>query len=163
MQATRWLTIAVIAVIASGCVAVQSGAAPAAIGPTRASADAETGGRGDTGTGGQRDTGVEEPVRAEPSQIAIYAPATTSSAPVILAAQQLATHAGTNETADLTIFTNHSQANTLFLRGDVDILVTGLSVGVEFFRNGAPVQAINCNVSGLTYLVTYGRQVNSFA
>jgi NitT/TauT family transport system substrate-binding protein len=104
-----------------------------------------------------------------PSRITVYAPSTTSSVPIILAARQLATHAGTvedpvrEEDADLTIFDNHSQANTLFLRGDVDILVTGLSVGVGFFRNGAPVQVINCNVSGLTYLVTYGRQVDSFA
>ena len=45
----------------------------------------------------------------------------------------------------------------------MDILVTGLSVGVGLFANGAPVQAINCNVSGLTYLVTYGRQVTTLA
>jgi ABC-type nitrate/sulfonate/bicarbonate transport system substrate-binding protein len=94
-----------------------------------------------------------------PSQITIYAPSTTSSVPVILAARQLAAQ----EDTDLTIFDNHSQANTLFLRGDVDILVTGLSVGAGFLRNGAPVQVINCYVSGLTYLVTHGRQVNSFA
>ncbi len=67
------------------------------------------------------------------------------------------------ESVRLTVFSNHSQANTLFLRGDVDILVTGLSVGIGLFKNGAPIQVINCNVSGLTWLVTYGRQVSSLA
>lgn len=105
-------------------------------------------------------SGCVMPPAATPSaaapRVSIYAPSTTSSIPVILAA-------AADESADLTIFSNHSQANTLFLRGDIDILVTGLSVGVGFVRNGAPVQAINCNVSGVTYLVTYGRQVDSFA
>jgi NitT/TauT family transport system substrate-binding protein len=90
------------------------------------------------------------------SRLVIYAPATPSSIPVIIAARHM-------ENAEITIFTNHSQAHTLFLRGDVTILVTGLSVGVEFFRDGVPVQIINSYVSGLTYLVTYGRKVDSFA
>jgi NitT/TauT family transport system substrate-binding protein len=90
------------------------------------------------------------------SRLVIYAPATPSSIPVIIAARHM-------ENAEITIFTNHSQAHTLFLRGDVTILVTGLSVGVEFFRDGVPVHIINSYVSGLTYLVTYGRKVDSFA
>jgi NitT/TauT family transport system substrate-binding protein len=88
-------------------------------------------------------------------RLVIYAPATPSSIPVIIAARHM-------ENTEITIFTNHSQAHTLFLRGDVTILVTGLSVGVEFFRSGVPVQVINSYVSGLTYLVTAGRKVDSF-
>jgi NitT/TauT family transport system substrate-binding protein len=65
--------------------------------------------------------------------------------------------------ASVTIYTNHSQANTLFLRGDTDILVTGLSVGVSMFENGAPVQMVNSFVTDLTYLVTYGQPVERFA
>lgn len=65
--------------------------------------------------------------------------------------------------AEVTIFTNHTQANAQFLRGDVDILVTGLSVGIDMFKNGAPVQAIDSYVAGLTYLVTYGKKVERFA
>ncbi len=146
MQAARarraLLTMAVVAVIVSGCVAASPQPAQSPIPAAGSPAPAHT---------------------VTPARITLYAPATTSSVPVILAAQQLSGHAGTEEAIDLTIFSNHSQANTLFLRGDVDILVTGLSVGLGFFRNGAPVQVINCNVSGLTYLVTYGRQVDSFA
>jgi NitT/TauT family transport system substrate-binding protein len=104
---------------------------------------------------------------AAPAQINLYTPATTTSVPIILAARELTANpdatAGRRETFRLTIFSNHSQANTLFLRDDVDILVTGLSVGVGLFKNGAPIQVINCNVSGLTYLVTYGQQVESMA
>jgi NitT/TauT family transport system substrate-binding protein len=97
------------------------------------------------------------PVSAIPStQLNIYAPASPSSVPVVLAAQQL-------PNANVTIFTNHSQANTLFLRGDANILVTGLSVGVSMFENGAPVQVVNSYVTDLTYLVTYGQPVERFA
>jgi NitT/TauT family transport system substrate-binding protein len=65
--------------------------------------------------------------------------------------------------ADVTIYSNQAQANTVFLRGDVPIFVTGLAVGVDFFKNGVPVQAVNSYVSGLTYLVTYGKPVKSLA
>jgi len=149
MQATRalrvLLTTAVAAVIGSGCCVT--------VPPERNRAVEQS----------LRETrwaSAREPAPTlAPSPVTIYAPSTTSSVPVILAARQLAAQ----EDTDLAIFDNHSQANTLFLRGDVDILVTGLSVGAGFFRNGAPVQVINCNVSGLTYLVTRGRQVKSFA
>lgn len=93
---------------------------------------------------------------APSAQWTIYAPASPASAPVVLAAQQL-------PNANVTIYTDHAQANTLFLRGDVDILVTGLSVGVSMFENGAPVQAVNSFVTDLTYLVTYGQPVERFA
>lgn len=89
-------------------------------------------------------------------KLIIYAPATPSSIPIILAARQMGD-------AEVTIFENHTQANAQFLRGDVDILVTGLSVGVDMFKNGAPVQVINSYVAGLTYLVTYGRKIERFA
>jgi len=82
--------------------------------------------------------------------------ASTSSIPVILAVSKM-------PNAELTLYTNQSQANTLFLRGDISILVTGLSVGVDMFNNGAPVQMTNSFVSGLSYLVTYGKQVTNLA
>lgn len=88
--------------------------------------------------------------------LVIYAPATPSSIPILLAAR----HIGG---VQVTIFSNHTQANAQFLRGDVDILVTGLSVGVDLFNNGAPVQAINSYVAGMTYLVTHGKKVERFA
>ncbi len=92
--------------------------------------------------------------RAEDA-LQLYAPPTPSSIPFILAAQQM-------EELDITIFADHSQAHTLFLRGDAPILATGLSVGISFFKQGAPVQIVNSSVSGLTYLVTRGKQVSSF-
>lgn len=128
----RALTLITLLLLLAGCVAL-----PAPVAPTPTPEDAPL------------------PTRSE-DRLVIYAPATPSSLPVIIAARRI-------EGAEVTIFTNHSQASTLFLRGDVDILVTGLSVGIEFFKNGVPVQAVNSNVSGLTYLVTYGKQVGSFA
>jgi len=75
---------------------------------------------------------TESTTAASTDKLVIYAPASTSSIPVILAASKL-------KNVELTLYTNQSQANTLFLRGDVSILVTGLSVGVDLFKNGAPV------------------------
>jgi NitT/TauT family transport system substrate-binding protein len=93
---------------------------------------------------------------AMPATLRIYAPATPSSVPVLLAAEQM-------ENAEVTIFTDHAQAHTLFLRGDVDVLVTGLSVGVEFVAQGVPVQIVNSYVAGLTYLVTRDLQIADIA
>lgn len=88
--------------------------------------------------------------------LVIYAPATPSSVPILLAARHI-------DGAQVTIFSNHTQANAQFLRGDVDILVTGLSVGVDLFNNGAPAQVINSYVAGMTYLVTRDKKVERFA
>jgi ABC-type nitrate/sulfonate/bicarbonate transport system substrate-binding protein len=87
--------------------------------------------------------------------VVIYAPVTPSSIPVIIATQNM------NNT-EIKIFSNHSQAHTLFLRDDIPILTTGLSIGVNFFKNGIPVQTINSYVTGLTYLVTYHKKVSNF-
>lgn len=131
------LALAVVGVVLlSGCVALPSPGAP-----TVSSVPAET---------------AQTAAPVGPPKVVIYAPATPSSIPVILAARHM-------ENAEVIIFTNHAQANAEFLRGDVDILVTGLSVGVDLFKNGAPVQVIDSYVAGLTYLVTYGKKVESFA
>ncbi len=87
--------------------------------------------------------------------IHLYAPPTPSSIPILLAA-------GNMDNVEVTVFSNHSQAHTLFLRGDTQVLTTGLSVGVNFFNNDIPVQMINSYVSGLSHLVTRDRQVSRF-
>jgi NitT/TauT family transport system substrate-binding protein len=104
-----------------------------------------------------------EPTVAEPTAApaaeerwTLYAPASTSSIPVILAAQSL-------PNVDLTLYTNQDQVNTLFTRGEVSVMVTGLAVGVTLYKNGVPLQMANSYVSSLSYLVTSGQQVTSFA
>lgn len=86
----------------------------------------------------------------------LYAPASSSSIPIILAAEELGN-------VELTLYTSQEQASTLFARGDVDMLVTGLSVGFKLFTNDVPLQMVNTNVSGLSYLVTDGTAPASFA
>ncbi len=83
----------------------------------------------------------------ESMPVIIYAPATPAAIPFILATETL-------PGVELKIFTNHCQAHALFLKGEVQILCTGLSVGVGFFRQGVPVKIINSHVSGLTWLVS---------
>lgn len=88
--------------------------------------------------------------------LAIYTPASTSSIPVIIAANQL-------ENRDLHLYSNQSQANTIFLRGETQLLVSGLSVGVDLYKNEAPIQIVNSFISGLSYLVTYEKPVSGFS
>ncbi|GBC61464.1 hypothetical protein DENIS_2424 [Desulfonema ishimotonii] len=98
---------------------------------------------------------LSPPVRAgNTGPVMMYAPPTPSSVPLILAAETL-------PDVQVKIFTNHSQAHSLFLKGDVQLLSTGLSVGVRFFRQGVPIKIINSYVSGLTWLVT-DRPVKDF-
>ncbi len=133
----RALVLTVLAILLlAGCVALPPAGAPIAS-PTPAES-------------------ASTAVPTKHPKVVIYAPATPSSIPVILAARHM-------DNVEVVIFTNHAQANAEFMRGDVDILVTGLSVGVDLFKNGAPVQVIDSYVAGLTYLVTYGKEVESFA
>ena len=96
-------------------------------------------------------TAVEE---AGPFEV--YAPASTSSIPALLAASQ-------HENINVTLYSNQQQANTLFIRGDIPVLVTGLSVGQTLYAQDVPVQMSNSFVAGLSYMVTYGEAVESFA
>lgn len=101
------------------------------------------------------DESAAEASKTAESPLIIYAPASTSSIPVLLAAAQL-------ENVQVVLYTNQSQANTLFLRGEVSILITGLSVGMDMYKNDVPLQIINTYVSGLSYLVTFGEPVTAF-
>ena len=79
--------------------------------------------------------------------IIFLAPGTPSSIPLIMAVEGF-------ENVRLKIFHNHSQAHALFLRDKAQLLSTGLSVGINFFRKKMPVKIINSHVAGLSYLVS---------
>ncbi len=87
--------------------------------------------------------------------IRVLVPATPASIPLILAAEEI-------PDAEVSVFTSHTQAHSLFLRGDAQILSTGLSVGIAFCRRGVPVRMIHSYVSGLTHLITRGTRVTAF-
>jgi NitT/TauT family transport system substrate-binding protein len=87
--------------------------------------------------------------------IEIYAPASTSSIPFVLAASQ-------SDLFTVTLYNNQSQANTLFIRGEIPLFVTGLSVGQDLYKQEVPIQLVNSYVSGLSSLVTFGEPINSF-
>jgi NitT/TauT family transport system substrate-binding protein len=90
------------------------------------------------------------------ASLIIAGPATPSSIPLILAAEKLGN-------AQVQIIQNNAQANTAFLRNEINILVSGLSVGVDLRKNGAPVQLLSSYVTGLSFLVTYGEKVESLS
>ena len=89
------------------------------------------------------------------ARLVIAGPATPSSIPLLIAASKI-------DGAEVQVIENNSQANTAFLRGDIDILVNGLSVGVDLYRNEAPVQIVNTYVTGMSFLVTNGEKVDTF-
>lgn len=93
---------------------------------------------------------------SDEEKIIVYAPATSSGIPALLAAQE-------NPQFEVVLYTNPSQANAIFLRGEAPILIGGLSVGLDMQKNGAPVQMVNSFVTGLSFLMTNGIQVDSFA
>lgn len=101
---------------------------------------------------------AEAPTAVEPvaNTLIIAGPATPSSIPLILAAENL-------ENTQVQIIQNQAQANAAFLRGEINILVSGLSVGADLRKNGAPVQLLNTYVTGLSFLVTYGEKVESLS
>lgn len=99
---------------------------------------------------------TEIPASAAPAALVIAGPATPSSIPLILAAEKMGN-------ASVQIIQNNSQANTLFLRGEINLLASGLSVGVDLRQNEAPVQVLNTYVTGLSYLVTSGKKVASLS
>lgn len=84
----------------------------------------------------------------------ILAPATPSSIPVIIAAQ--------NREWKVNLFMNHSKAHSMFINNKADILITGLSVGKKFFEQQIPVKIVNTYVSGLSYLVSYNERTTGF-
>lgn len=99
---------------------------------------------------------AEQPASTRTAKLVIAGPATPSSIPLLIAASKI-------DGAEVQVIENNSQANTSFLRGDIDILVNGLSVGVDLYRNEAPVQIVNTYVAGMSFLVTNGEKVNNFA
>ncbi len=88
--------------------------------------------------------------------VTVLAPSSTTSIPILLAAKYLP---GLN----VEIFENHPQANAQFMAEEDLVLVTGLSVGFDMFKNDVPLQLINTNVTGLSYIVSCNFEINSFA
>ena len=92
----------------------------------------------------------------EAISITVLAPSSTTSIPILLAAKYL-------PGMTVEIFDNHPQAHAQFMAEDNLVLVTGLSVGVDMFKNDVPLQLINTNVTGLSYIVSCNLEINSFA
>lgn len=87
--------------------------------------------------------------------VVIMAPASPASIPLITASRRMAR-------TRIQIFTNHSQAHSLFLKEKNRILSTGLSVATRFYQDHIPIQIINSYISGLSYLVTTKAGVKFF-
>lgn len=79
-------------------------------------------------------------------KFSILVPGTPSSIPIIIAANNV-------KTIDVKVVHNLAQAHASFVRGDADLVLTGLSVGMKFFEQGIPVKIIASHISSLSYLV----------
>lgn len=86
-------------------------------------------------------------------------PGTPSSIPVIIAAQK------TGNT-EIKVAHNLAQTHAAFIKGDADLILTGLSVGMGFLDREIPVKFITSHVSSLSWLV-YNQEavgkLNSFS
>ncbi|MGL1931945.1 MAG: hypothetical protein OCC45_09310 [Desulfotalea sp.] len=78
--------------------------------------------------------------------IQILVPGTPSSLPILLAADE-------TPGVDAKVVYNLGQAHASFLRGDANMVLTGLSVGIKFFDQGRDIKIISSYVSGLSSLV----------
>ncbi len=87
--------------------------------------------------------------------VVIIAPASPSSIPLIAASRRMA---GTR----IQLFTNHSQAHSLFLKDHNRLLSTGLSVAIRFYQEGIPVRILSSHIAGMTYLITLRPDIKSF-
>lgn len=93
----------------------------------------------------------QDQTRLRPDRgVVLVVPASPSSIPLILAARSLENP----HSIKVKVFHNHSRAHALFLRGEVQLLSTGLGVGVRFFNQKVPIKIISSHVAGLSYLVT---------
>lgn len=79
--------------------------------------------------------------------INVLLPQTPSSLPLYLALKD-------NPGFTLDFFLNHSQANAKFLRGDANLLLTGVSVANNFSSQGVEFDLISSQVDNLTHLVS---------
>lgn len=79
--------------------------------------------------------------------VSISAPDNPSSLPLIIAADNI-------DELVIDIFSNHTQAHSLFMSGRIDLLMTGYAVGESFALRGVPVKLIASWVNGMNYLVT---------
>jgi len=80
-------------------------------------------------------------------QFTVLLPQTPSSLPVYLALKD-------NPMFSIEFFLNHSQANAKFLRGDANLLLTGITVANSFSDQGVEFNLISSQVDNLTHLVS---------
>ncbi len=78
--------------------------------------------------------------------IRLLVPGTPSSIPLIMAAQK-------SGDVEVRVVQNLAQAHASFVRGDAELLLTGLSVGIKMFEQGVPVKILSSHVTSLSYLV----------
>lgn len=92
--------------------------------------------------------------KVKKEQVEIYVPATPASIPMILASQKI-------PNTKITVFTNHPKAHALFRKNKIQVLMTGLSVGLTFQQQKHPLKMIHSYVSGITYLLTNVQEATS--
>lgn len=78
--------------------------------------------------------------------VRLLVPGTPSAIPLLLAGQK-------SDDVDVEIVQSRAQAHARFIRGDAELLLTGLSVGMKMFEQGVPVKMLASHVASLSYLV----------
>ncbi len=89
-------------------------------------------------------------------KVKILAAESISSAVLVYAAKKL-------DDVDIELFKDHTQAHARFLKGEIDILATGFSVGMIFYKKDKDIRLLGSYASGLSYLLTNEKKVDSFS
>lgn len=84
--------------------------------------------------------------QVEEKRIRVLLPQTPSSLPLYFALKD-------NTMFEIEFYLNHSLANAKFIRGDAELLLTGLTVANSFSKEGLDFHLLSSQVDNLTHLV----------
>ncbi|MCF7919572.1 MAG: hypothetical protein K9N06_06640 [Candidatus Cloacimonetes bacterium] len=86
----------------------------------------------------------------------IMAPDNPSSLPLLIAADHI-------PDLEVKLFSNHTQAHSLFLSGKIPLLLTGYAVGESFARRDVPIKMAASWINGLNWLVSADSTISGFS
>ncbi len=109
------------------------------------------------------DTAAQSGPAGADATLEILVPKSTSSIPLLLVERwDSANDVVPGVAVNVDFFTNHQQALALLLRGEIDLLLTGTSMGWQNYLDGGPVVLINTGIWGVSSLLVSDESINGF-
>ncbi len=100
---------------------------------------------------------------AEEPPLRILVPKSTSSIPLLVVEKlDESDDVVPGASIEVGFFSNHQQALALLLRGEVELLLTGTSMGWQNHLDGGPMMLVNTGIWGVSSLLTKDPSINGF-